>query len=70
MMPPKNNRKTMSNKTKSLISRYITAFGGSMIGCALTEARVSKSVCDATFISLAIAVAAFLAAGIIARDLD
>lgn len=60
----------MSKKTKSLISRYITAFGGSMIGCALTEARVSKSVCDATFISLAIAVAAFLAAGIIARDLD
>lgn len=70
MMPPKNNRKTTSNKTKSLISRYITAFGGSMIGCALTEARVSKSVCDATFISLAIAIAAFLAAGIIARDLD
>ena len=70
MMPPKNNRKTMSNKTKSLISRYITAFGGSMVGCALTESRFSGSVCAATFISLAIAIAAFLVAGFIARDLN
>ena len=60
----------MSKKTKSLISRYVTAFGGSMIGCALTEARFSGSVCVATFISLAIAIAAFLVAGFIARDLN
>lgn len=60
----------MSKKTKSLISRYITAFGGSMVGCALTEYRFSGSVCAGTFISIAIAIAAFLVAGFIARDLD
>lgn len=60
----------MSKKTKSLISRYITAFGGSMVGCALTEYRFSGSVCAGTFISIAIAIAAFLIAGFIARDLD
>lgn len=60
----------MSDKTKSIISRFLYAYGGMLAGIAGVEINLSGSISINVIVADLFAAAFFAIGGIIAGDLD